>query len=157
MRIRPLHALLFVLLAFGALYGADWLFEGGLRQSDFERVGPDPKGEVAIDVSGLQNGQVRYFRFLNSANQEVKFFVGRDVQGAVQVGFDASEVCAKRKRGFKADGEWMVCRTCDKSFRLAETNSNPGGCAPVALAHRVLGSQLTLAESDILAGWRLFN
>lgn len=157
MRIRPLHALLFVLLAFGALYGADWLFEGGLRQSNFERVSPGADGQVAIDVAALKDGEVHFYRFLNRANQEVKFFVGRDVQGVVQVGFDASEVCAKRKRGFKADGEWMVCRTCDKSFRLSETNSNPGGCAPLAMAHRLVGSQLILAESDILAGWRLFN
>lgn len=157
MRIRPVHAVLLVLLAFGALYGADWLFEGGLRRSDYERVAPGADGLLAIDVSAMGNGQVRFFRFLNTSNQEVKFFVGRDVGGIVQVGFDASEVCAKRKRGFRADGEWMVCRTCDKSFRLSETNSNPGGCAPVALAHRLVGTQLVLAESDILAGWRLFH
>jgi uncharacterized membrane protein len=157
MRIRPYHALLFVLVAFGALFGADWLFEGGIRQSDFERVTPGSDGQVTIDVAALKNGDVRFYRFLNRANQEVKFFVGRDLQGVVQVGFDASEVCAKRKRGFKHDGEWMVCRTCDKAFRVAETNSNPGGCAPVALAHRLSGSQLILAESDILAGWRLFS
>lgn len=157
MRIRPLHAFLLVLLAFEALYGADWLFEGGMRRSDYERVAPGADGQVAIDVSAIGNGQVRFFRFLNTSNQEVKFFVGRDVSGAVQVGFDASEVCAKRKRGFRADGEWMVCRTCDKAFRLSETNANPGGCAPVALAHRVVGTQLLLAESDILAGWRLFH
>jgi uncharacterized membrane protein len=157
MRIRPIHGLLLVLFAFGALYGADWLFEGGLRQSSFERVAPGTDGQVKIDLGSLQNGQVRFFRFLNTSNQEVKFFVGRDVHGVVQVGFDANEVCAKRKRGYRADGEWMVCRTCDKSFRLAETNSNPGGCAPVALVHRVVGTELLLAESDILAGWRLFS
>ncbi len=157
MRIRPVHGLLLVLLAFGALYGADWLFEGGLRQSNFERVMPGPGGQVAIDVSALQNGDVKFYRFLNTSNQEVKFFIGRDVQGVVQVGFDASEVCAKRKRGFKHDGEWMTCRTCDKAFRLAETNANPGGCAPVALPHRVEGTQLLIAESDILTGWRLFT
>jgi uncharacterized membrane protein len=157
MRLRPVHGLLLVLLAFGALYGADWLFEGGLRQSDFERVTPGPDGQVTLDVSALKNGDVKFYRFLNTSNQEVKFFVGRDVRGVVQVGFDANEVCAKRKRGYRADGEWMVCRTCDKSFRLTETNANPGGCAPVALAHRVEGPRLILAETDILAGWRLFT
>ncbi len=157
MRIRPFHAALVVLFAFGALYGADWLFEGGLRQSDFERVSPGPDGQVTIDVASLPNGGVRFFRFLNTGNQEVKFFVGRDVSGVLQVGFDANEQCAKRGRGYRADGEWLVCRTCDKSFRLSETNANHGGCSPVALAHRLVGTQLVLAESDILAGWRLFS
>lgn len=157
MRIRPIHALILIFITFGAIYGADWLIEGGLRQSSYERVAPDADGRVIVEVSGLAQGNVRFFRFLNTSNQEVKFFVGRDVQGAVQVGFDANEPCAKRKRGYRADGEWMVCRTCDKSFRLAEVNANRGGCAPVALAHRLDGTRLILAETDILAGWRLFN
>lgn len=157
MRIRPLHALLLVFVAFGAIYGADWVIDGGFRQSSFERVTPGPDGEVEIDIGGLGNGQVRFFRFLNAANQEVKFFVGRDTAGVVQVAFDANESCAKRKRGYRADGEWMVCRTCDKAFRLTETNANHGGCSPVALPHRLAGNRLRLTEGEILAGWRLFN
>src|SRR4028119_2393362 len=82
---------------------------------------------------------------------------GRDRAGHVQVAFDANEPCAKAKRGFRAEGEWLVCNKCDKSFRLAEVNAGGGGCKPVPLEHRVSGDELVIAEADILAGWRLFR
>jgi uncharacterized membrane protein len=73
------------------------------------------------------------------------------------VGFDANEICFKRKRGYQHDDDWLVCRVCDKSFRLSEVNSGAGGCAPVPLRHQVEGDQVVLAEADILEGWRLFR
>jgi uncharacterized membrane protein len=75
----------------------------------------------------------------------------------VQVAFDASDVCAKRKRGFRHEGEWIVCNQCDKSFRLSEVNLGGGGCKPVPLKHQVVNGWLLLAQADVLAGWRLFK
>lgn len=157
MRLRPWHAALLVGLAIAGLLLAEYFFDGGARRSHFERVTAGADGMVSLDLTGYQPGTVRFYNFLSPANQEVDFFVGRDKDGAVQVGYDASEVCAKRRRGFHHDGEWMVCNTCDKAFRLTEINSDAGGCAPVALKHRVDGDRLLIAESDILAGWRLFH
>jgi uncharacterized membrane protein len=75
----------------------------------------------------------------------------------LQVAFDANESCAKTKRGYRHEGEWLVCNKCDKSFRLAEVNAGGGGCNPVPLAHAVEGEELVIAEADILGGWRLFR
>ncbi|MEM7480666.1 MAG: Fe-S-containing protein [Acidobacteriota bacterium] len=152
-RFRPWHgAVLIGLVMMGvAIYQ---VLPGG---SDFERVSPDRQGVVEIDLAGLDPGAVRFFRFLNYGNQEVKFFVGRDSEGTVQAAFDANEICFKRKRGYRHDGEWMVCRVCDKAFRLAEVNDGGGGCKPVPLAHRLEGDRLVLQESEILRGWRYFR
>lgn len=132
-------------------------FEGSLHGERSTLVTPDRDGRVNLDLSGLGPQQVRFFRFLNRGNQEVRFFVAKDAQGVVQVAFDASETCAKTKRGFRHQGEWMVCNKCDKSFRLAEINAGGGGCNPVPLVHTVEGNQLRLAENDVLQGWRLFR
>jgi len=35
-------------------------------------------------IAGTTIRQVRFYRFLNRGNQEVRFFVGRDAQGTVQ-------------------------------------------------------------------------
>ena len=75
----------------------------------------------------------------------------------MQVAFDANEVCAKSKRGFRHEGEWMVCNKCDKAFRLVSINSGGEGCSPIPVQHQAAGSELVLAESDILRGWRLFH
>ena len=160
MRFRPLHGVVLVLALGGVLLASEYALEGRFSHAGFERVSPDPSGQVRIDVAGLAPGQVRYFRFLNPGNQEVKFLVGRTAgagPGTVQVAFDANEECFKLKRGYRAENGWLTCNKCEKSFRLEETNAGGGGCRPVPLTHRVEGGELVLAEADILGGWRYFR
>jgi uncharacterized membrane protein len=156
-RFRPIHGVFVVLVFMATILGANWALQGHAK--DFERVSPDRSGIVRIPVGDLKPLQVRFYRFLNSGNQEVKFFVARDNGGDVQVAFDASEVCAKFKgrAGFRKEGEWVACNKCDKSFRISEVNAGGGGCKPVPLAHRVEGGTLVIAQADILTGWRLFR
>jgi uncharacterized membrane protein len=156
-RFKPIHGLLIVLVVLGAIWGAEVALEGRLNSSGFQRVAPSREGQVRIDVAGLKPQEVRFFQFLNSGNQEVHFFVGRDKAGQLQVAFDASETCAKYKRGFRHEGEWIVCNKCDKAFRLTEINSGTEGCPPIPVHHQTAGSELVIAEADILRGWRLFH
>ena len=156
-RFRPIHGIVLVLVFVGAVLLAELASEGRLRGGGFERITPDTSGGMVIDVANLKPHQVRFYRFLNRSNQEVKFFVGRDAEGVVQVAFDASEVCNKTKRGFRQDGDWIVCNKCDKAFHLAEINAGGGGCKPVTLEHRLEGNRLLIAENDVLKGWRLFR
>ena len=152
---RPIHGVLAVALLLAGYLLIDHFF--GRSGARFQRVGPDAQGQVTIDVTGLQPLQVRFYRFLNRGNQEVLFFVGRDETGALQVAFDASENDFKRKRGFRADGAWLVNLKCDTATRLAEVNLGRSGCGPVPLRFRRQGETLVLAENDVLEGWRYFR
>jgi uncharacterized membrane protein len=151
---RPIHGVLAIALLMGAFLALEVAFGGGSR---YQRVSPDPAGNVTIDVGDLQPLEVRFFRFLNAGSQEVKFFVAKDEGGALQVAFDASENDFKRKRGFRAEGSWIVNNKCDTAIRLAEVNRQPSGCAPVPLRFRQDGSRVVLAEGDVLEGWRYFR
>ena len=139
------------------VWGAQAALEGRLNPSGFRQVTPERDGTLRIGVADLKPQEVRFYRFLNSGNQEVRFLVGRDKEGEVQVGFDASETHGKNGRGFRHEGEWLVDNKCDTASRLAEVNASRGGCRPVPLKHRIEGNQLVLAEDDILQGWRLFT
>lgn len=156
-RFKPIHGVFVVLLFIGAVLLADMAFEGRLGGTGMELVKPEQDGQVKINVADLKPQEVRFYRFLNRGNQEVHFFVGRDGAGTVQVAFDANETCAKLKRGYRHDGEWVICKKCEKSFRLAEVNAGGGGCKPIPLEHRVEGGQLLIAEADVLKGWGLFR
>lgn len=155
-RFKPAYGVGIVLLFVAAVLAADYTLSGGFY-GDFERVSPDAEGRVVIDVSGLEPGNVRFFRFLNTGNQEVKFLVGRDRSGTVHVAYDASETDYKRKRGFRHEGDWLVNNKCETALRLSEVNEGLGGCRPIPLEHRLAGDQLILEESDVLAGWRYFR
>jgi uncharacterized membrane protein len=151
---RPVHGVLAVAALLAAFLSLEAAFGSGSRAT---RVAPDPQGRVTLDVADLKPLEVRFYRFLNSGNQEVKFFVGRDESGALQVAFDASENDFKRKRGFRAEGAWMVNNKCDTAVRLAEVNAAPSGCAPTPLRFRQEGTRILLAENDVLEGWRYFR
>jgi uncharacterized membrane protein len=154
-RFRPLHAILLVALVLATVLGAERLITGG--RGRFERVGPDARGEVRIEIAGFRPGEVRFYRFLNSGNQEVRFFAGLDPAGAPLAAFDASDNDYKMNRGFSAQDGWIVNNKCTSSFRLAEVNSQPSGCAPVPLAFRLEGGTMVLAENAVLEGWRYFR
>src|SRR6478609_8977932 len=112
-RFKPVHGALIVLAVLAAIWGAEVALEGRLNSSGFQKVLPD-QGQVRVNVADLKPQEVRFFQFLNAGNQEVHFFVGRDKEGQLQVAFDANEQCAKFKRGYRHEGEWMVCNKCDK-------------------------------------------
>jgi len=156
-RFKPSHGIILVLLFVGVVLIGELAFEGKLASSQMQQVSPGRDGQVRISLAGLQPLQVRFYQFINAGSQEVHFLVGRDPAGHVAVAFDASEDCAKNKRGFRAEGEWLVCNKCDKAFRLSEVNAGGGGCKPVPLEFREDGNELVIAEADILKGWRLFH
>lgn len=157
MRFRPRHGLIIVPFFLAAALLADFVRKDGFGRHSYQRVSPDRQGEVRLDLSDLETLEVRFYRFLNSGNQEVKFLVGRDPEGVVQVAFEAAETDFKRKLGFRHEGEWLVNNKCDTAVRLAELNEGRGGCRPVPLDHRLEGEILVLAERDILVGWRYFR
>ncbi len=152
-RFRPIHGILLVPVFVVGVF----LLAGGFGLAKHQRVSPDENSEVRIDLSDLDRSEVRFYRFLNRGNQEVKLLVGRDRHGVIQVGFDASESHARVGRGFRHEGDWVVDAKCDTASRLEEVNQGGGGCRPVPLEHRVEGEELVLLEQDVLRGWRLFN
>lgn len=156
-RFRPVHAMALVALFVAAIVAADLALEGGFGRAGYERVRPDQAGQVVLDVSDLEPGAVRFYRFLNWGNQEVRFLVGRDREGEVQVAFDASEAHSKLGRGFRHEGDWLVDNKCDSAVRLESVNEGGRGCRPVPLQHRLDGDRLVLTEAAILRGWRYFR
>jgi len=152
-KFKPIHGIVLVVAAVAGLV----LLDSRSGRSEFQQVRAAPDGVVRLNVADLDRGQVRFYRFLNSANQEVEFFVGRDPQGTVQVAFDASENHFKRRRGFRLQDGWIVDNQCGSSFRLSSVNGGGRGCSPIPLPHRDAGNEVLITEPDLLRGWRLFN
>ncbi len=156
-RLTPTTGFLLVLVIVAGVLVADYSYRGGFRRSGFERVSPDKQGLVKLDITRLAAKEASFYRFLNSGNQEVKFFVARDDQGIVHVAFDAAESDYKLGRGFTVHDGWAVNNKCETSVRLSEITENPGGCRPIPFPFRLEGNTLVLTESDILRGWRYFR
>jgi uncharacterized membrane protein len=155
-RFRPVHGIVLVAALSALVLGAQFVWEGGLTRPKYQRVSADREGMVRLDVAAVPASTVRFYRFLNSGNQEVKFLVARDAAGAFHTAFDASENDFKLRRGFRQDGDWIVNNKCDTTCRLEEISTG-GGCRPVPFRHRLEGTTLVVAEAVVLEGWRYFR
>ncbi len=127
------------------------------NSNHYRLVEANPQGDVVIDVSTFKPDEVRFYRYLNAGNQEVRFLVARDENGAMQVAFDASDNEYKLKRGFHADNGWIVNNKCGITVKLSEINEHPSGCTPIPVPFHVDGSKVVLAQADVLEGWRYFR
>ena len=156
-KLNPMHALVAVAAFAGLVLVADQFARGRRSYSAYERIGPDADGVVRLDVSDLERREVRFYRFLNAGNQEVRFLVGRDQTGTVQVGFDANDSHYKTDRGFSYQDGWITDNKCETTTRLSAINQGGKGCKPAAVKHRLEGDRLIITEADMLAGWRYFR
>lgn len=156
-KLKPVHAMIAIFGFLALMLAADQFARGRRGYAAFERIGLDADGVVRIDVSDLERLEVRFYRFLNAANQEVRFLVGRDDTGAVQVGFDANDTHYKTGRGFSYSNGWVTDNKCETVTRLSAINEGGRGCKPAAVKHRLEGDQLIITEADMLAGWRYFR
>ncbi len=156
MKLTPKTGTFLVLGFLGLFLGLELAADSWFGKAKLELVKPID-GVVKIDLRDFAPLEVRFYRFLNAGNQEIEFLVGRDEQGVVQVGFNTSENHYKTRRGFSAQGEWIIDNKCETSTRLSGVNESSGVCRPIALKHEVVGDELILQEPDILAGWRYFR
>ncbi|HBL27990.1 MAG TPA: hypothetical protein DD490_14225 [Acidobacteria bacterium] len=151
-KFKPLYGILIV-----ATFVAGMIWLGSRSGGTHQQVLAEPDGAVHIDVSDLGTDQVRFYRFLSTANQEVDFFLGRDATGTLHSAFDASENHYKLRRGYSFQNGWIVDNKCGSSFRLAGINAGGGGCSPIPLPFRTQGDTVLIAQDELLKGWRLFN
>ena len=156
-KLTPITALLILAAFVAVVLAADQLTRGGFGGPSYERVGPGSDGLVRLDVSDLERLEVRFYRFLNSGNQEVEFLVGRDREGVVQVGFNANESHYKLHRGFSYQDGWIVDNKCETTVRLSAINRGGAGCKPAAIKHSIEGDELIITEEVMLRGWRYFR
>ncbi|MDA3851937.1 MAG: DUF2318 domain-containing protein [Spirochaetaceae bacterium] len=110
---------------------------------------------VVIPLGEFDDGIAKYYRHeVNGTN--VDFFVLRSSDGIVRAAFDACDVCYGSKRGYRQEGDNMVCNNCGQRFASVRINEEKGGCNPSPLERTIQGDHLVISQSDIAAGIRYF-
>ena len=107
--------------------------------------------EIRIELADVSDGQAHYFK-LDTDQGEIKFFVVKSVDGIMRAAFDACDVCYKSKKGYRQEGDEMVCNNCNMKFRTDMVNEVKGGCNPAPLNRRIEGQQLVINKQDIISG-----
>jgi uncharacterized membrane protein len=107
-------------------------------------------------VAPLSDGQARFYRF-DLGNGSVDFFLIQSRDGVVRAALDTCDVCYQARKGYRQEGEFMVCNNCDQQFRADLVNEVKGGCNPAPLMRQVQDGQVTITVAELEAGRRYFT
>ncbi len=112
-------------------------------------------GTVSVPLADLKTDEARFYS-AKAGGKEIKFFLVRTADGKVRSAFDACEVCWPEKKGYKQDGQYMLCVNCGRKFHLRQVGDVHGGCNPSPLASQVQGDKVVITETALGAGAKYF-
>lgn len=109
-----------------------------------------------VEFSVKDHGPVAKYYQYNHNGKDIKFFIVASPDGVIRAAFDACDVCYEARKGYKQDGEFMICVNCGRRFHVSRINVVEGGCNPAPLNRVRKDGKITIAVSDIVAGARFF-
>jgi uncharacterized membrane protein len=129
-----------------------FLFRGGSTTGNVIS-GTDDANVVKIPLSEVSEKAVWYT--YNSGGVKIKYFAVKAKDGSVKTAFDACDVCYRSKRGYRQQGDDMICNNCGNYYPisgLGTKNLKGGGCWPGYLPSSVEGDYLVMKKTDLEAG-----
>lgn len=113
-------------------------------------------GKITIPESQVSDGKAHFFSY-QKGGSAIDFFVLKSHDGVIRAAFDTCDVCYKEKKGYRQEGQFMVCNNCNQKFRSDMINEVKGGCNPAPLNRMIANGQLIIAEADLVQGARYFQ
>jgi uncharacterized membrane protein len=105
---------------------------------------------VKIPLKALDSGKALSLS-LESEGRQLYYFTLKSQDGAYRAALDACDVCFKSNRGYRQEGDLMVCNNCGQTFPSNRIGEIKGGCNPHPLARGIEGQHLVIKKSDIVA------
>lgn len=110
---------------------------------------------VRIPLKALDSGKA-LFLSLESEGRQLYYFALKSQDGAYRAALDACDVCFRTNRGYRQEGDQMVCNNCGQKFACDKIGEVKGGCNPHPLARGIEGQVLVIKKADIAAGKEYF-
>jgi len=105
---------------------------------------------VKIPLKALDSGKA-LFLSLDSEGRQLYYFALKSPDGAYRAALDACDVCFKSNRGYRQEGDLMVCNNCGQTFPSKRIGEIKGGCNPHPLARGIEGQYLVIKKAEIVA------
>jgi uncharacterized membrane protein len=110
---------------------------------------------VKIPLTALDSGKA-LFLSLESEGRTLYYFALKSGNGAYRAALDACDVCFRTNRGYRQEGDQMVCNNCGQKFACDKIGEVKGGCNPHPLAHKENAGVMVIRKGDIVAGKEYF-
>jgi len=148
--------LIITLIFAAAIVGAGVYMMGGKAKSgpvaSSGTQSQSTSAEVSFPVSTFADGKARYYQYNAQNGMKIRYFILKSSDGIIRAAFDACDVCWQARKGYRQEGDNMVCNNCGQRFPSVKVNVIKGGCNPAPLNRTVVGDKLVIKVSDILEG-----
>lgn len=111
------------------------------------------QGDFKIPLSEISE-KAEWFEYSYNG-KDLVFFVVKSEDGTIKTAFDACDVCYGSKKGYRQEGNYMVCNNCGNKYLISELgtkNKIGGGCWPGYLPNEIKGENIVIKKSDIQSG-----
>jgi len=107
--------------------------------------------QVKIPLKILDSGKALFLVHPHEG-RDLFSFAMRSSDGVYRAAFDTCDVCFRANRGYRQEGDLMVCKQCRQAFPSVKINEVRGGCNPAPLSRKVEGQFLVIQKADLAAG-----
>jgi len=143
--ISRLTLILIIMAAVAACVGS---------KDKYTKITPE-NGTLTIAANQVSDGNAHYYT-VKSGGKDIKFFLVKSSDGVIRAAFDACDVCYPEKKGYRQEGEYMVCNNCGQRFHSSKINIIKGGCNPSPLTRDNKGETIIITMNDIASGVKYF-
>ena len=123
---------------------------GLLKSSPDDQISAGSDDFISIPLLDITDN-ARWYEY-DLGDNKIKFFAVRATDGTVKTGFDACDVCYTEKKGYRQEGDYMICNNCGNRYPidgLGTENKTPGGCWPGYLSNIIEGGNILIKKSDL--------
>ena len=145
-----------VVLVMAVIAAGGWFLFGPKALGGHETVQAGQDGKLRFNSADFTDGKAKFYRFAGNSGS-IDFFVVRSQDGVIRTAFDTCDVCYRERKGYRQEGNDMVCNNCDQHFRTDLVNVVKGGCNPAPLQRQQVGETVVIAASDIERGLGYFK
>ena len=146
--------LLVTLLAAAVLAGGAVYFLSGPKGSGpvaaTAAAGTNKAGEFVYNASDFADGRAKYYAYKTPEGLNIRYFLLKSSDGVIRAAFDSCDTCWAAGKGYRQEGDFMVCNNCGLRFASVKINEVKGGCNPAPLSRSASGDKIIVKVKDIV-------
>lgn len=107
--------------------------------------------KIKLDKSIFNDNQARFYNVKMPGDKIIYFFVVKDGNGIYRAAANACAVCFKTYKGFRQEGNEIVCNNCGNRYPIEKIATEKGGCnpGPINPNLEIKNNQIIIEQADI--------
>ena len=146
--------LIITLLVAVALAGGTLYFLGGGKDSGpvaaTAAVTQNSATEFVYNAKDFSDGKAKYYAYKSPQGLNIRYFLLKSSDGVIRAAFDSCDTCWAAGKGYRQEGDFMVCNNCGLRFASVKINEVKGGCNPAPLTRSAKGDKIIVKAKDIV-------